>query len=166
VSQWRKQLPGQISQTPVRLQSDLSDGISQQEKTTERGKTQTVPFGAHLRVVIAGTKGKTSWFFWKTMWAVSFSSHTLLVTYPFPGHGSPGWALIPEPRGADPALSYLGGKERAQFSGMARTCQPEPCSRPAGTRILSLVPSLPSRSRTWTNHFVSLCLYFPAVKWR
>lgn len=28
-SQWRKELPGQISQTSVRLQSNLSDGISQ-----------------------------------------------------------------------------------------------------------------------------------------
>lgn len=39
VSQWRNKLPGQISQTPVRLQSNLSDGISQREKTAGGGKT-------------------------------------------------------------------------------------------------------------------------------
>lgn len=64
-SQWRKELPGQISQTSVRLQSNLSDGTSQREKTTGGGKTQTLPFCTHLHVVVAVTKGKRNCFFGK-----------------------------------------------------------------------------------------------------
>lgn len=60
VSPWRKELPGQISQTPVRLQSNLSEGISQKEKIDGRGKTQVLPFCTHLHIVIGVTKGKSN----------------------------------------------------------------------------------------------------------
>lgn len=89
-----------------------------------------------------GDQRKEKLFFWKTTWSVSFGSHVLLGRYPLRGQGSLGWALIPEPQRADTTQSYLSGKEKAHFSSRAWTHQPESCSGPPGTQILSLVPSL------------------------
>lgn len=123
-----------------------------------------LPFCTHLHAVVAVTEGKEYFLlllFLKIFtWTVSSSSHVLLGTYSLPGHGSPGWAQIPEPQGADTAQSYLSGKERDHFSSMAKMHQSEPCSRPPGTQSISTAVVLMDLDKSLR---VSLLL-FPSCK--
>lgn len=111
-----------------------------------------IPLCAHLYVVVVVAKGKSNGSLKK--------KKTLMVS------------ILQQPCALGETLSPRAQVCRVDTDPRATGGWPcmvqveKPRSGPPGRQMFSLLLSLLWCSWTWTNHFMSLCLYFPAVKWR